>query len=303
MNESAHYDGSNAAFNLAAVFGPGWNVGQRALPTALDIHGVCQVDRCIPDPRSLSLPSPQSRNETPDGARHRSRICKTLLRKSQLTYDTNASLEHQPVSGTEGYPVNKGCATTEERSLRILLRRARRRSVARTTRRGRTRRLRLQFSPMARVARHLSVPDHRIYVSRHLDHLPSHLLLRLVIGCEVPLHVAVVASHSKTRGIGSHQRNQFSWSYLQNLQILRLRWRPTLSAARWWWWFLGEQRNKQQSNKQYPHKFGNHNRPKAFRSVKFSEAPARHTAKLNKTAKDPIWQTTCRLNTQEVERW
>jgi hypothetical protein len=55
----------SATFNLSVVSQPGWGTGQRALPTALDILGICQVEGCTaaqvntnlisPEPMSLSL--------------------------------------------------------------------------------------------------------------------------------------------------------------------------------------------------------------------------------------------------------
>jgi hypothetical protein len=78
---SAHYNGGctldppdctaddvakgSAIFNLSVVSQPGWGKGTRALPTALDYLGICQVEGCTaaqtsqdiitPEPLSLSL--------------------------------------------------------------------------------------------------------------------------------------------------------------------------------------------------------------------------------------------------------
>jgi hypothetical protein len=55
---SAHFDGSNAVFNFSSVSDPGFGVGQRALPTALDILALGQVEGAAANQIDVNLPEP-----------------------------------------------------------------------------------------------------------------------------------------------------------------------------------------------------------------------------------------------------
>ena len=50
----------SATFNLAVVSQPGWGRGTRALPTALDYLGVCQVEGCTSVSQEIITPEPVS---------------------------------------------------------------------------------------------------------------------------------------------------------------------------------------------------------------------------------------------------
>ena len=49
----------SATFNLSVVSQPGWGLGQRALPTSLDIFGICRVEGCTAAQMSTTLISPE----------------------------------------------------------------------------------------------------------------------------------------------------------------------------------------------------------------------------------------------------
>jgi hypothetical protein len=55
---SAHFDGSNATFNFSSVSDPGWGIGQRALPTALDILALGEVEGAAANQLDVNLPEP-----------------------------------------------------------------------------------------------------------------------------------------------------------------------------------------------------------------------------------------------------
>jgi hypothetical protein len=68
VSDSAHIDGSvqSGLYDDTVVAEPGWGVGQRALPTAIDVLGVCTIEGCtaanqmntdpsIPEPASIAL--------------------------------------------------------------------------------------------------------------------------------------------------------------------------------------------------------------------------------------------------------
>ncbi len=67
VSGSAHIDGSvqNQLYDDTVVAEPGWGISQRALPTAIDVLGVCVIEGCtadqmntdpsIPEPASLTL--------------------------------------------------------------------------------------------------------------------------------------------------------------------------------------------------------------------------------------------------------
>ncbi|MBI1397961.1 MAG: PEP-CTERM sorting domain-containing protein [Betaproteobacteria bacterium] len=67
VSDSAHIDGSTQSgfWNLTELADPGWSVGQRVLPSAVDILSVCVVEGCtaaqmntnpqVPEPGSLAL--------------------------------------------------------------------------------------------------------------------------------------------------------------------------------------------------------------------------------------------------------